>query len=245
VVELILQDLAILVVYHSYAPVTLTLKPQHYFDNLAFIIPKSTISKLESSNISYHDDKFYNRLFNSHTIIQPLANCFELITKNLHSFSRDELSALFNACVALLPVSAGSVGSVGKQLERARRRDMLHEVTKVINKNISNPHLSPGIVAKELGISTRYIHKLLAHSETTFSAYLTAERLEHIKSELIAFSRHPVPVSLLAFQWGFNDLSTFNRAFKDRFGCTPSQFCAHPEPLSIPEPVPQAIVTQK
>ena len=89
------------------------------------------------------------------------------------------------------------------------------------------------------------VSQLLAHSGTTFSAYLTAERLEHIKSELIAFSSHSVPVSLLAFQWGFNDLSTFNRAFKDRFGCTPCQFCAHPEPLSIPEPIPQAIVTQK
>jgi AraC family transcriptional regulator, positive regulator of tynA and feaB len=224
-----------LVLYHSYDPVTLTLKPDERFDNLAFMIPRSKFSQNP-------DDKFYNCLLSKDTIIQPLANCFELITKNLHSFSRDELAALFNACVALLPVSAGSVG---KQLEVARWRDMLREVTKVINKNISNPDLSPGLVAKELGVSTRYIHKLLAHSGTTFSAYLTAERLDHIKSELIAFSSHPVPVSLLAFQWGFNDLSTFNRAFKDRFGCTPSQFRAHPEPLSITELVPQAIVTQK
>jgi AraC-like DNA-binding protein len=50
---------------------------------------------------------------------------------------------------------------------------------------------------------------------------IVGERLERIKSEMIAFSGHAVPISLLAFQWGFSDLSTFNRAFKNRFGCTP------------------------
>jgi AraC family transcriptional regulator, positive regulator of tynA and feaB len=234
-----------LVLYHSFTPVTVTLKPDERFDNLTFMIHKSVISKLESINIPDHDDKFHNRLVSRDKIIQPLANCFELITKNLHSFSHDELSALFNACVALLSMSAESFDSVSKPLEASRRKDMLREVIKVINKNISNPHLSPGLVAKKLNVSSRYIHKLFAHSGTTFSAYLTAERLEHIKSELIAFSRHPVPVSLLAFQWGFNDLSTFNRAFRARFGCAPSRFRVYPEPLSILEHAPQAIVTEK
>ena len=230
-----------LVLYRSFTPVTLTLKPDEFFDNLAFIIPRSNFS-----NISNHDDKFNNCLLSKDTIIKPLANCLELIKKNLHSFPHDELSAIFNACVALLPVSAGCFGGASKQREAPRLSHMLREVLNFINKNISNPDLSPRLAAKELGVSTRYIHKLLAHSGTTFSAYLTAERLEHIKSELIAFSGHLVPVSLLAFQWGFNDLSTFNRAFKDRFGCTPSHLRAHAEPLSIPElEAAQAAVTEK
>lgn len=29
--------------------------------------------------------------------------------------------------------------------------------------------------------------------------------------------------TVLAYRWGFNDLSTFNRSFKHRYGITPSQ----------------------
>jgi AraC-like DNA-binding protein len=63
---------------------------------------------------------------------------------------------------------------------------------------------------------------------------------------MIAFSGCSVPISVLAFQWGFSDLSTFNRAFKDRFGFTPSHFRAQLEPLRIPElKAPQPVVTEK
>jgi AraC-like DNA-binding protein len=31
---------------------------------------------------------------------------------------------------------------------------------------------------------------------------------------------------MVAFRWGFNELSSFNRAFKKKYGCTPSQFRA-------------------
>jgi AraC-like DNA-binding protein len=211
-----------LVLYRSFSPVTLTIKSNEFFDNLAFIIPNSSFSSLKDPG-----DKFYNRLLTKAMIMNPLASCLGLLTDNLHSFSHDELSALFSACIAPLPLSSGLLGSTVKKPEIQKMNYMLRELLNFINKNISNPDLSPRLTAKELGVSTRYIHKLLAHCGTTFSAYLTAERLEHIKSELIALSGQHIPVSLLAFEWGFNDLSTFNRAFKDRFGCTPSDFRAH------------------
>lgn len=210
------------VLYQSFSPVTLTLKPDEFFDNIAFVIPRSEFSDLPQS-----DNMFRNCLLTRDMIMQPLASCLGLLSDNLHSFSHNELSAVFKACVALLPLSAGGVGSATKKFEIQNMNHMLRDVLSFINKNISNPDLSPGLAAKEFGISTRYIHKLLAHCGTTFSAYLTGERLEHIKSEIIALSGHHVPVSVLAFQWGFNDLSTFNRAFKERFGCTPSDFRAH------------------
>ena len=116
---------------------------------------------------------------------------------------------------------------------------MARDIINFIDEKISNQNLSPRLTAEHFGLSIRYVHKLLAHSGmTTFSSYITAERLEHIKSELVALSAHRVPISVLADQWGFADLSTFNRAFKDRFGCTPSHFSAdwdrqHPPRLAV------------
>ena len=211
-----------LVLYHSFSPVTLTLKPNEFFDNLAFIIPKSQFSSLKDLS-----DKFHNCLLTKNNIINPLADCLNLLAENLYSCSHEELFAIFSACIALLPLAAGYVGGVAKRPEAQQMNHMFRELLNFMNRNISNPELSPRLAATELGISTRYVHKLLAHCGTTFSAYLTAQRLEHIKSELIALSGQHIPVSLLAFEWGFNDLSTFNRAFKHRFGCTPSDFRGH------------------
>ncbi len=49
-------------------------------------------------------------------------------------------------------------------------------------------HLQSGAIAAEaavhLGISPRYVHKLFAGSALTFSCYVTARRLDHIRREL-------------------------------------------------------------
>jgi AraC-like DNA-binding protein len=214
-----------LVLYRSFSPVTLMVNADGFFDNLAFVIPKS-----QFVSVSEPEDKFYNCLITKQMMLQPLADCLGLLANNLHAYSHDELSAIFNACVALLPLSAGCFSNSIKSPDNQTMNFTHREVLNFINQNISNPDLTPRLTAEGLGISTRYIHKLLAHCGTTFTEYLTTQRLEHIKSELIAFSDRRIPISLMAFQWGFNDLSTFNRAFRDRFGCTPSDFRAHASP---------------
>jgi AraC-like DNA-binding protein len=216
-----------LVLYHSFSPVILTVKPDSHFDNLAFIIPTSRFATIPNA-----EDNFCNTLLAKSKMIDPLASCLAFIVRKFHSSSADELGALFNACVALLPLSAGCFGNApGPDLPKLGH--VLREILHFINENISDPNLSPQLAAETCGISIRYVHKLFARLGTTFSSYVAAQRLEHIRSELIAYSTRSVPISMLAYQWGFSDLSTFNRAFKDRFGRTPSHFrkCSDPSPF--------------
>jgi AraC-like DNA-binding protein len=211
-----------LVLYHSFSPVTLTVKSDDFFDNLAFVIPTSQFAAVPNA-----EDHFCNCLLSKRRLIEPLDSCLALLTKNLYSSSPDELSSLFNACVALLPLAAGRFGSDSRKTEIPKIGHLLHDIHNFIDENISEEDLSPRLTAEHFGVSIRYVQKLLAHSGTTFGTYTMGERLQRIKSEMIAFSGHRVPISVLAFQWGFSDLSTFNRAFKDRFGCTPSHFRGH------------------
>jgi AraC family transcriptional activator of tynA and feaB len=207
-----------LILYHSFSPVTLTEKPDAICDNLAFIIPRSRFAAIPNA-----DDHFCNVLLAKNKLIDPLSSCLASIAKHLRSSSSDELSALFDACVSLLPLAAGCFGEK-KKTEIAKTSHLLSELLDFIGENISDPNLSPQLTAEHFGVSIRYVHKLFAHSGTTFSSYVTAERLEHIRWELAAFSGRRAPISVLAYRWGFSDLSTFNRAFKDRFGFTPSHF---------------------
>jgi AraC-like DNA-binding protein len=207
-----------LVLYQSYSPVTLTEQPDTPCDNLAFIIPKSQFAAMPNV-----DECFSNSILTSDKLIGPLSSCLAMIAKNLCSASAEELASLFTACITLLPLSAGLDGGKKRKAEISQSSHMLRELLSYIDRNLSSPELSPNMAAEYLRVSVRYIHKLFAHSGTTFSAYVTAERLERIRWDLIASSGRRPPISGLAYRWGFSDLSTFNRAFKSRFGCTPSQ----------------------
>jgi AraC-like DNA-binding protein len=84
--------------------------------------------------------------------------------------------------------------------------------------------MSPAIAAQHFGISVRYVQKLFAAGGTTFSAYIVAKRLDNIRDDLDSPSSRNHSISSLAFRWGFRDLSSFNRAFKKRFGCCPKHY---------------------
>lgn len=212
-----------LVVYDSELPVTHTGGGRHYED-LSFLIPKSrfaTVPRLE--------DHFRNILLSPGKMISPLSSCLSYLGGNLSTASEEELTALFDAFVSLLPVAAGCFYADKKQEAGpvAPASHMLREILEFVNRSIADVDLSPRRTAEHFGISSRYVHKLFAVSSTTFSSYVLAKRLEHVRGDLLSPSCRSQPISILAYRWGFNDLSSFNRAFKNRYGCSPTRFRDH------------------
>jgi AraC-like DNA-binding protein len=71
-------------------------------------------------------------------------------------------------------------------------------------------------------ISVRYIQRLFEYEGTTFSQFVRDQRLVQVH-RMLADPRHVHrPISTIAYDVGFGDLSTFNREFRRRFGATPS-----------------------
>ena len=85
-----------------------------------------------------------------------------------------------------------------------------------------HPDFNVHLVAQRLAISPRYVNKVLEESGRSFSEHVLDLRLDLAMGRL----RDPVfaaeKIISIAFQCGFVDLSSFNRAFKRRFGETPS-----------------------
>lgn len=208
-----------LILYESFSPVTLTERPDAPCDNLAFIIPTSSFAHAQEI-----DHKFSNVLVPSEKLSGPLAGCLTMLAQSLCTAPIEEIAALFQACVALLPVSIGV--SEYAQHPSVPKNYLLTRLLDYIGQNLSDPELSPPHVAEKFGISVRYLHKLFAQFGTTFSAHVTTERLKRIRWDLEVSSGRRPSISALAYRWGFNDLSTFHRAFKKQFGCTPSNSCA-------------------
>jgi AraC family transcriptional activator of tynA and feaB len=208
-----------LLVYDTTLPVTLTQSGSRSYEDFAFFVPRECLPIA-----SDQERHFRNVVLTRERMMRPLSHCLTHLAANITTSSKEELQALFEACVALLPVALGCYDTCDcDDRQDAPPSELLREILDFINRNISDVALSPGTAAQHFGVSQRYVHKLFTRSVTTFGSYVLTKRLEHIRRDLLLPSCRHMTISRLAYRWGFNDLSNFNRAFKNRFGCSPSQ----------------------
>jgi AraC-like DNA-binding protein len=129
----------------------------------------------------------------------------------------------------LTDLVATALGATGDAAELARGRGVraarLEAVKRDILSHIASPDLSIDAVAARNGITPRYLRMLLQDEETSFTAFVLEQRLARAH-RMIRESRGFDRISTAAFAAGFGDLSYFNRAFRRRFGMTPSDLRA-------------------
>lgn len=109
---------------------------------------------------------------------------------------------------------------------RAERRRQLFVF---INGNLTDPDLSTGEIAKAMGVSARVVQLTFAEIGTTPSSYIQARRLDNVAAELGRMGNR-ISITRLAFDTGFNDLSSFCRSFRQRFGITAREYRAGVRP---------------
>ena len=116
----------------------------------------------------------------------------------------------------------------GDRQPEAARSARLAEVKRYLSLHLADPGLTPEKVAGALKVSVRQLHLLFEPSGTSFSRYILQRRLAECRSAL----SNPIEnrsVTDVALAWGFNSLRTFNRAFRQTFGATPSELRARTE----------------
>lgn len=106
---------------------------------------------------------------------------------------------------------------------RGVRAARLHAAKAYILHNLGRADLMASAVAAHLGVTPRYIHMLFQDEKESFSEFLLGERLMRAHRVLIDERLAGRPISAIAFDAGFSDLSYFNRTFRRRFGMTPSE----------------------
>ncbi|WP_169053550.1 AraC family transcriptional regulator [Alteraurantiacibacter aquimixticola] len=112
------------------------------------------------------------------------------------------------------------------------RNQLAARILRRIESDYADPDLSPELVARQVGISKRYLQTLLAASGTSFVQELNATRLDRA-SELLADPRAVgLAIADIAFRTGFLDPGYFTRLFRKRFGITPREFRAGNAPRS-------------
>lgn len=100
----------------------------------------------------------------------------------------------------------------------------LQRLCQTIETLLPDPDLSLRRVADEEGVSPRYVQKLFASADETFSHYLRTRRLERCRTDLASPQHARLSISEICFRWGFNGSAHFSRAFRDQYGQSPREF---------------------
>jgi AraC-like DNA-binding protein len=92
-----------------------------------------------------------------------------------------------------------------------------------IRADLTARSLSLERVARLNGISSRYVQRLFEREGDSFSDFVRRERLAHARRMLTDPRHADRRILSIAFECGFNDITTFNRAFRRAFGTTPTE----------------------
>jgi AraC-like DNA-binding protein len=152
----------------------------------------------------------------------PALHLLDAYLKAMFALDQDIDSALASAHIRDLALSALGVTGDAQAVVRERgvRGARLQVALSRLADDAAEPGLDPATFAERLGVSVRYLHRLLESTGKSFSEHLLACRLERAVTML----RQPdcrLKIADIARDAGFSDISHFNRSFRRTFGDTP------------------------
>ncbi|SFV33476.1 helix-turn-helix domain-containing protein [Hyphomicrobium facile] len=205
--------------YRSDLPISIKLQPDAPHQVMVMLVSKDAVDKAFRS-----DSDYTNVVIPREKMAKPLAACASFLARQYRVSKREELDSVIDALLQLLPTGTSESQLRGEDAIDLVDNPLRTKLVAFVEENIQSRSLTPRLAADHLNVSTRYIHKMFAATGQTFSTYVACERLKHIGRELASGSEQRQPISSLAYRWGFDSISTFNRAFRRHFGCSPSSY---------------------
>jgi AraC-like DNA-binding protein len=124
-----------------------------------------------------------------------------------------------NVCNLLALAGAGDIAT-----SRLEADLQIEALLAFCRQRLHDPELSPQMAADHLGISLRTLHSRFRQIGSTFGRWVLENRLDACRTALRDTSQRALNISEIAYRWGFNDLSHFNKTFRQRFDCTPGEW---------------------
>lgn len=103
-----------------------------------------------------------------------------------------------------------------------RPKQLLRRIQNHIDANLADPGLSRASIAQSMGVSIRYLNRIFEREGLSVARWIRLRRLEMSRQRIETAVDGHSSISEIALTCGFNNVSSFNRAFKSHFGTTPS-----------------------
>lgn len=151
---------------------------------------------------------------------RPLASYIAVLADEGPSsagMQRDGLAEQLGALTAMLLTNGTTQSCV-------QSRDLKQRILDCVTDAYRDPDLDPAAIARELSISTRHLHRVLARGGISFSGVLREVRTSAAASLLTSSETRDLPIGEIAWRVGYTDQSHFARVFRAEQGCPPAQF---------------------
>ncbi|MEV5904908.1 helix-turn-helix transcriptional regulator [Streptomyces sp. NPDC052127] len=101
---------------------------------------------------------------------------------------------------------------------------VLMRVLEYVELHLTDPDLSPEVIAGAHHISVRYLHKLFKDEGTTVGRWILRRRLEECRRDLMRYGRGGRTIAAVAARWGFLSATHFSRVFRSAYGMSPREW---------------------
>jgi AraC-like DNA-binding protein len=189
------------------------------FEQLVMQIPRAQIARrlFDAENltaVSVDGQQGAGRLAST-LIAQTASQLAALDARSLEQAQSCVLDLAANALAA----STGQRSEIVSESQELTVRRILH----YIDERLGDPALTCELVARENGISERYLRKLFQNKGHGVAEWIWSRRLEKAREDLRNPRLAHRSITSVAYDWGFKDTGHFSRAFKTRFGETPRE----------------------
>ncbi len=157
---------------------------------------------------------------------------YPMVTQHISQLVRDPAGITGDAASAA--VAAASIDLARALLVSAVRsgqwarqvfaETLLTRVRAFARMRLTDPDLTPAVIAAAHNISLRQLYKTCAAVDLSLEQWIINERLHHVRHDLAQPDRQHQPIATIARGWGFRDPTHFARRFKARYGMTPTQW---------------------
>src|SRR5712671_5954207 len=188
-------------------------------DILAFRVPRKQFAPL----VTDVDDRYLRCIPNGTPTLRLLTEYVKLVQDDQKVMSPELQHLVVGHVHDLMAAVVGTTRDAAETAEgRGLRAARLHAIKQDIARNIDRPDLSVATLAARHCCTPRFIQRLFETEATTFTDYVLAQRLVRAHRMLTDPRRADDKISSIAFDAGFDDVSYFNRTFRQYYGNTPS-----------------------
>lgn len=185
-------------------------------DTLIFLMPREFIDK----RVLHIEDMLARPVTGNEGIRRLLLDTLLAFQRDSAAMDDEQFHGSANV-IGELALLAFSGASAENSDVRTVRSCNLARAKRVIRRRLENPDLTLTDVARECGLSLRYLHDLFRDDGRTAREYLIGERLQHARQMLERSGGRATTVTEACMASGFSNPSHFSTAFRRAFGSSP------------------------
>lgn len=188
------------------------------FSKLIFAIPRAMLQ----ARFSRPDLCTAVGLTQQHSAAMVAADFLKSWSARLPQLSESAVDTLCETSLDLLALALAEIRPDAIKSSRVQAVTLL-EIKRHVEQRLADPTLNAASIAQAVGLSSRYINALFEQEQQSLMRYVLQRRLARCHQAIAQRQATGLTISQIAFRWGFNDLSHFSRAFKQRYGVSPRE----------------------